>query len=115
VTPESPFDPRMGLEARKTKRAKAAAKEVAKPQQKTLVYDSVIEALQAELAELRSFKDAAVARYPDLAVPEIVLRARQIAAAEYASDKVAVSAILNGTRDKSPLIRAILAALGGAS
>lgn len=112
VTPETPFDPAAGLETRRKLKCKNEATPTVKSVGKSLVYDEALAALEAELAELRDFKAMALTRYPDLAVPEIVLRARKIAAAEF-EDATTKAGFLGGQKDKSPIMRAIIAALEG--
>jgi len=67
-------------------------------------------ALHARIAELERWKTDAIARYPDLAVPEIVLCARKIAATT-STDKRLSEEILSGHKDTTLLVRAVVAAL----
>lgn len=58
--------------------------------------------------ELEEWKAEAIRRYPDLAVPEIVLRARRIAAR---TNPDFSDSLLAGKKDESPLMKAVIAAL----
>jgi hypothetical protein len=69
-------------------------------------YEARIEALNAKIAELESWKADAIKRYPDLAVPPEMLTARKIIA-ETLGDKTA----LHGGFDNAPIMRATLRAL----
>ena len=71
-----------------------------------------IAALKSEIAELRAFKAAALERYPDLAVPEVVMRARKIVA-KHLSDPANMTRLNNGLMDSSPIMLATIAALEG--
>lgn len=69
------------------------------------------EELVHEVASLAEWQRNAIARYPDLAVPEVVLRARKIAAEEFPDDKKHRDEIMAGRCDEKPLIKAIVRAL----
>lgn len=68
--------------------------------------------LQAKVAELEAWKADAIARYPDLGIPPLLKRARQIAAKRFKSEP-AHSDIVSGRKDNSALILAIMDALEG--
>lgn len=69
--------------------------------------------LREEIAELKAWKEAAIRRYPDLAVDPLVLKARQIVSAIFADQGDAVQAAhaLEGKLDKRPIMLATLSAL----
>lgn len=69
---------------------------------------NVIRDLEARITELLAWKNAAIARFPDLGVDPIVLEARRIAA-QAAPDQAAD--IAAGRRDGSAIIRALVIAL----
>lgn len=62
-------------------------------------------------AALIEWQRSAIARYPDLAVPEVTLRARKIAAEEFHDDRSKCEALLAGLMDDKPLMKAIVRAL----
>jgi hypothetical protein len=66
-----------------------------------------------ELIELRAWKASAIARYPDLAVAEVVLKARKIVSELAKHDKVMFTDIVAGRKDNSLAMRATVAALEG--
>lgn len=70
----------------------------------------------AEVSELRAWKEAAIKRFPDLAVSEIVLKARKIVAETLSHDEDHRGArdVLDGRRDCTALMRATIAALEAA-
>lgn len=71
-------------------------------------YLARLEEAQAEIIALREWQAEALRRYPDLAVPDIVFRARQIvakAAPEHREEA------LDGRLDKKPIMLATIAAL----
>jgi hypothetical protein len=117
VTPSIPFDPAAGLEQRKVKRkdavpAPSAGSAIIYAPMKDKQAEAWDEAIMAELEDLRAFKKMALGRYPDLAVPDVLLRARKLAAAQF-TDIAAKTAIFGGQKDGSPMMRAIVAALEG--
>ncbi len=69
------------------------------------------DALRRELDELRKWKADAIARYPDLAVPPLVIKARQLYAAQLNGNAAAVSDVRAGKMDDGAPMRAIIAAL----
>lgn len=69
---------------------------------------------QSELEELRRWKADAIARYPDLAVDPLVLKARNMVAEEIGSaDTVMRDAVLRGERDGALPMRVALKLLEG--
>lgn len=65
-----------------------------------LKYETRIKGLLVENQSLLQWKADAIARYPDLAVDPVVLKARQMVAAEIGdSDKASRDAVLAGQRD----------------
>lgn len=70
--------------------------------------------LEAENAELRAWRVEAEQRFPDLKVPPVVIRARQIVAETLRSDGDTRHAqeVLSGAKDCSPMVRAVIHALG---
>lgn len=70
--------------------------------------------LYGELEELRRWKADAIARYPDLAVDPLVLKARNMVAEEIGSaDTVMRDAVLRGERDGALPMRVALKLLEG--
>lgn len=67
-------------------------------------YDEMVLRIQ----ELEQWQVDALARYPDLAVPDIVLRARKIAAR---TNPDFADSLRSGKKDSSPLMLAVIAAL----
>lgn len=72
-----------------------------------------IEGLQKQIADLQAWKQIAIARYPDLAVSELVLRARKLVAAELreSGDPALAEQIMTGSKDSTALMRVTLRAL----
>ena len=72
-----------------------------------------LETLREQVAELKVWKDAAIARYPDLGVPPEVLRARAIVAKvmKESDDREGARDVELGKRDKTMILRAVLASL----
>lgn len=69
--------------------------------------------LKAQIAELEAWREAAVTRYPDLAVPPIVLRARTLVAEEVAAggDYTLADQIKRGLKDATLMVRVAIKAL----
>lgn len=69
--------------------------------------------LRAKIAELEAWKAEAIARYPTLAVPAVVLRAREIVAADLKEhlDPQGAEQVLQGRRDDTAVIRSVVRAL----
>lgn len=65
--------------------------------------------MKREVEELRAWKEEAIRRFPDLAVPAIVIEARALVATEL--DNGHKAEVLAGKKDDSPIMRAVLAAL----
>ncbi len=67
-----------------------------------------IRELEAQIAELQTWKELALGRFPDLAVEPIILQARRIAAqaAPELADQIA-----KGIKDSTPIMRAVVMAL----
>lgn len=76
-------------------------------------FNARIEELHAKLAELESWKADAIARFPDLAVPPLVLTARKLAADEVRAggDSALANQIMAGQKDGTMLVRVTLKAL----
>lgn len=68
-----------------------------------------------ELEELKEWKADAIRRFPELGVPQVVLRARKIVAKQFGSDKKHVDEILRGDNDNCKMMLAVLEALGEAA
>lgn len=70
-------------------------------------------ALREEVVELRAWKADAIARFPALAVPPLVLKARQVVADQLrdCSDPEGAKAVLAGNRDHTTLLKAVVRAL----
>jgi len=71
----------------------------------------------AELAELRAWKAAAIARYPDLAVSNEVWQARQVVAKYFRDndDRGKAEAVLRGHHDNSPAVQIAIRAAESAT
>lgn len=69
-----------------------------------------IEELKREVQELRAWKSDAMERFPDLAVPPLVLKARKFAADEARSsgDSQLANSIMCGHKDNTLLVRVAL-------
>lgn len=82
-----------------------------KPMQVTLDPDFL--SLKAQVADLLAWKADAMARYPALRVPQVVLDARKIVAQTFADKGEPDSAakVRDGQRDKSAIMVAVVAAL----
>ena len=76
-------------------------------------YEAQISELKAQIAELEAWREAAVTRYPDLAVPPIVLRARALVAEEVAAggDYTLADQIKRGLKDATLMVRVAIKAL----
>lgn len=76
--------------------------------------NDLIKALRAERDELEEWKQAAILRYPDLDVAPLVLRARELLAAQAKEDgnHSVVDEILKGNKDATIAFRAIVKLLG---
>lgn len=72
-----------------------------------------IKALRAEVAELTAWKADAIARYPDLGVEPIILKARKIVADIYRNkmDPARQAEAQLGKLDNTPIMQATVAAL----
>ncbi len=72
-----------------------------------------IEPLRKQIAELEAWKAEAIARYPDLAVPPLVKRARQLVAEMLRSsnDHGLAGQVVAGTKDGTMMMRVCVAAL----
>lgn len=69
--------------------------------------------MESRLQELSSWREEAIARYPDLAVPPIILRARKIVEEVYcgANDPAGAKEVHMGRRDQSLIMKAVCLAL----
>lgn len=76
--------------------------------------NDLIKALRAERDELEEWKQAAILRYPSLDVDPLVLRARELLAAQAKEDgnHSVVDEILKGNKDATIAFRAIVKLLG---
>lgn len=76
--------------------------------------NATVSALKAELAELKTWKAQAIARYPDLLVSPEVLAARKLVAGVFKAkgDVHAAQEVLDGKRDNAVPVQAVLLALG---
>jgi hypothetical protein len=74
---------------------------------------TLLEVLHAEIAELKAWKVDAIARYPDLGVEPLILKARKIVANIYHKklDTTRKADALAGRLDKTPIMEATVAAL----
>lgn len=72
-----------------------------------------IKELEATIAELRVWKDAAISRYPDLAVSPIVLKARKLVAEELRAggDPALAEQVSLGRKDDTLMMRVTIKAL----
>lgn len=72
-----------------------------------------IKELHDKIVDLEAWKQAAISRYPDLAVPPVVLRARKIVAAEVRAggDHTLADQIMAGTKDSTLMVRVTIKAL----
>lgn len=72
-----------------------------------------ISSLQARISELEQWRLAAIERYPDLLVPDVVIQARKIVAEQFkeTGDHGGVQQVLAGHRDTTMLMKAVISAL----
>jgi hypothetical protein len=72
-----------------------------------------LEQAQAEIEELRAWKEAAMSRFPDLAVSAVVIKARKIVADEVRAggDTLLANQIVSGLKDSTLMVRVALKAL----
>jgi len=96
-----------------------------KPPQKTVALRAPTNAaiahkaseIESECAELREWKADAIRRFPELAVPEIIMRARAIVSdalkneGDSAPVRQGLAEIASGKRDHTVAVRAVVAAL----
>lgn len=73
---------------------------------------SLVRELEIRISELEAWKAYALDLFPDLAVSELVLRARKIAAEHVQPDQRLD--VLSGKRDQNAIIKAVVAALENA-
>lgn len=66
-----------------------------------------------KIRELEAWKDAAIKRYPDLAVPPVTLKARKIVADELRAggDPVLADQVMKGFKDNTLMVRVTIKAL----
>jgi hypothetical protein len=76
--------------------------------------NDLIKALKAERDALEEWKQAAILRYPDLDVDPLVLKARELLAAQAKEDGnvLLIDDILKGNKDNSTAIRTVVKLLG---
>lgn len=74
---------------------------------------ATIDALRAEVIELKQWKTDAIERFPELAVPPIMMRARKLVAKELeaAGDRNLAMQVMAGTKDGTLMVRVAVAAL----
>lgn len=74
---------------------------------------ATIDALRAEVIELKQWKADAIERFPELAVPPIMMRARKLVAKELeaAGDRNLAMQVMAGTKDGTLMVRVAVAAL----
>jgi hypothetical protein len=72
-----------------------------------------IKQLNAQIAELEAWKRDAIARYPDLAVDPVVLKARKLVAEEVRAggDHTLADQIARGVKDETLMMRVTIKAL----
>ena len=78
------------------------------------LFGSLIKTLEAEVVALQQWREAAILRYPDLDVNPLLLEARALLAAEADEQncKPAAHAYINGNRDHTIAVQALVKALG---
>jgi hypothetical protein len=78
------------------------------------LFGQLIETLKAEVDMLQQWRAAAILRYPDLDVDPLLLEARALLAAESEEQncKPAAHAYINGNRDHTIAVQALVKALG---
>lgn len=76
-------------------------------------YEARIAAFQVQIAELEAWKADAIARFPDLAVPPVTIRARRLVAAEVRAggDNALADQIIAGLKDTTLMVRVAVKAL----
>ena len=76
-------------------------------------YKAQIEELKDKIAELEAWKQAAMSRFPDLAVSPIVLKARRLVADEVRAggDTLLANQIIEGRKDDTMLVKVTIKAL----
>lgn len=72
-----------------------------------------VKQLQEQIAELVAWKQEAIARFPDLAVDPVILRARELVSAEVKAggDNALAEAVLAGRKDDTLMMRVTIKAL----
>jgi hypothetical protein len=82
----------------------------AQPNVQPDLFADLINTMEAEIATLTMWKEAAILRYPDLDVDPILLKARDILAAQLEEDgkTVRIQDVLNGSMDNSSALRALV-------
>lgn len=77
------------------------------------LFNKLIETLKAEVDMLEKWKEAALLRYPELDIDPLLLKARAFLAAESEEQncKPAAHAYINGNRDHTIAVRALVRAL----
>ena len=75
----------------------------------------IIVALKAQIKELETWKAEAIQRYPDLAIPPLLKRAREIVASELreSGDRNGAADVEKGARDGTLPVRLVLKMLEG--
>lgn len=78
------------------------------------LFGQLIETLKAEVDMLQQWREAAILRYPDLDIDPLLLEARALLAAEADEQncKPASHAYINGNRDHTIAVRALVKSLG---
>ena len=78
------------------------------------LFSQLIKTLEAEVTALEQWREAALLRYPDLDVDPLLLEARALLAAEADEQncKPASNAYINGNRDHTIAVQALVKALG---
>jgi hypothetical protein len=104
------YEPGAVPEARKPQKQHARLKlgNSANPESDSNWY---VQDLKERISILEQWKAEAIRRYPDLSVPEITLKARKLAAAQFPADKHTQNQILTGCMDNQPLMLGIISAL----
>lgn len=79
----------------------------------TAALHATIKQLHDTIAELEQWKQVAIARYPDLAVPPVVIRARKLVATEVRAggDNALADQIIAGAKDATLMVRVAIKAL----
>jgi hypothetical protein len=78
------------------------------------LFGELVKTLEEEVKTLQLWKEAALLRYPDLDVDPLLLEVRALLAAEAEEHgvKTVADAYINGQRDNSFAVRALVKALG---